>query len=226
MVEEIILSVLEIIGTVAFAVSGSFVAIKARLDLFGVLFVGCITAVGGGIFRDMMIGAVPPLVFSHPNILLIALLTSAAVFVISYILHSRFDSIQRVTEQYNNIFDALGLAAFSVSGTELAFVYGIDNGVLAVIIGLLSGVGGGIMRDVLTASTPYIFKKHIYALASLFGAALYYGLRVWLDGTLIPSVVALTAVFAVRMLATKYRWSLPKIRIGEDENEKGNEVEK
>ena len=103
-------------------------------------------------------------------------------------------------------------------GTEIAFIHGIsDNAVLAILLGMLTGVGGGMFRDVLTDTTPYIFKKHVYALASIAGAALYYVLRILVEGTLVASIVAMAAVVVLRLLAAKYRWSLPKVHLGENE---------
>lgn len=217
-IPQIILLILEIIGTVAFAVSGAFVAIKGKLDIFGVIFVGCITAVGGGMTRDLLIGATPPAIFSNWYILLIAALTSTVVFIIAYIYREKFDSVREKIEHVNNFFDAIGLAAFSVMGTELAFVKGFsDNALLSVTLGMLTGVGGGIYRDILTDTTPYIFKKHIYALASIFGAALYFVIRIWTADTVLPTIVSVLFVITIRMLATKYRWSLPKIRFNEED---------
>ena len=216
--EEIILLILEIVGTVSFAVSGAFVAIKAKLDVFGVVFIGCVTAVGGGIIRDLLIGQTPPAIFSNLYILLIAAVASAAVFVVAYATRKRFLSAYEKIEPIQNVFDAFGLAAFSVMGTEIAFIHGIsDNAVLAILLGMLTGVGGGMFRDVLTDTTPYIFKKHVYALASIAGAALYYVLRILVEGTLVASIVAMAAVVVLRLLAAKYRWSLPKVHLGENE---------
>ena len=213
---EIILLILEIIGTVAFAISGVFVAIKAKLDVFGVVFIGCVTAVGGGIFRDMLIGQTPPSIFFNLHILLVALGTSLVVFIIAYVFHKKFDAFEKKVEHVNNFFDAVGLAAFSVMGTEIAFVKGFsDNVCLSVLLGMLTGVGGGIFRDILTDTTPYIFKKHIYALASIGGAGLYYALRSFVEGTLVASVVAMLFILLIRMLATQYRWSLPKVPLND-----------
>ena len=171
---EILLQILEIVGTVAFAVSGAFVSIKAGLDLFGILFVGCISAVGGGIMRDCLIGRTPPAIFSNVHILLIAALSALCVFLFAYFYRKKFDNWKERVEQVNNVFDAFGLAAFAVMGTEIGFMYGLSaNGVLTVTLGLLTAVGGGVLRDVLTASTPYIFKKHVYAIAALVGGILY-----------------------------------------------------
>ena len=213
---EIILLVLELIGTVAFALSGAFVAVKARFDIFGVIVIGCITAVGGGITRDLLIGATPPAIFTRSYIVGIAALASVVAFVIAYLYRKKFEEITERIERINNIFDAVGLAAFTVMGTELAFVKGFsDNAFLSITVGVLTGVGGGVLRDILTETPPYIFKKHIYAVASIGGGALYYILRLFTDGTLLASAVGMLFMILMRMLATKYRWSLPKIRLEE-----------
>lgn len=214
----IILKVLEIVGTIAFAVSGAFVAIKAKLDLFGVLFIGCITAVGGGIVRDLLIGATPPAIFSRAYILFVALGASFLVFLLAYIKRKDFDEIQKKVENVNTFFDAVGLAAFTVMGTEVAFVAGLsENAFLSIALGMLTGVGGGIFRDVLTDTTPYIFKKHVYALASIGGAAVYYAIRYHVAQAWIPSLIAGLLIVAVRMLAAHFRWSLPKVHL-DDQN--------
>ena len=212
---ELILLILEIVGTIAFAVSGAFVAVKAKLDVFGVLIIGCITAVGGGITRDLLIGQTPPAIFSNLYVLLIAVMSSAAVFIIARVMHRKFLVAYEKVEPIQNVFDAFGLAAFSVMGTEIAFVYGLsDNFIRAILLGVLTGVGGGVLRDVLTSTTPYIFKKHVYALASMAGAVVYYCLRLLpMEDTFLPSVVAMALVVVLRLLAAKYRWSLPKAHL-------------
>ena len=217
---EIILLVLEIIGTVAFAVSGAFAAIKAKLDIFGVLFIGCITAVGGGITRDLLIGDTPPRIFDNLHILAIAATSALVVFVAAYLSRKQFLVTYEHFEPVQNVFDAFGLAAFSVTGTEIAFTSGLaENPVLAILLGVLTGVGGGVFRDVLTSTTPYIFKKHVYALASIGGASVYYVMRLFVETKtpLVPSLVAMVLVVAVRLLAAKYRWSLPKVKLEEEE---------
>ena len=216
--EEIILLILEIVGTIAFAISGALVAVKARLDIFGVLFIGCVTAVGGGITRDLLIGITPPAIFSNLYILLVAGLVSLITFFVAYLHNKHFDTLKEKIEHVNTLFDAVGLAAFSVMGTEVAFVNGLsDNVVLSVLLGMLTGVGGGIFRDILTNTTPYIFKKHVYALASIGGAILYYVLRSLFTESIIPSAVSMVFVILIRLLAAKYRWSLPKVHLEEME---------
>lgn len=209
----------DILGTVSFAISGALVAIKAKLDIFGIVFIGAITATGGGIIRDLLIGKIPPSIFSKFYIFLIAALTAVIVFVVAEIYRRRFYKLSERVEQVNNIFDAIGLGAFSVMGTEIAFTENInDNMFLSIVLGMLTGVGGGIIRDILTDQTPYVFKKHIYAIASILGSILYYVLRTVFDETVISSIIALLCVVIIRMLATKYRWSLPKIKLDENVN--------
>ena len=209
-----ILVVMELIGTIAFAVSGALIAVSCGLDLFGVTFLGCITAVGGGMLRDILLGQCPPAIFSNTHVLLVAAMTSIIVFIIAYINRQHFKMLKEKIERINNVFDAVGLAAFSVTGTEIACAAGFSDKVLfSVIMGMITGVGGGIFRDVLVASAPYVLKKHIYALASLFGSILYYLIREYAENTRVGTITAMLSVILIRMLATKYRWKLPKLHI-------------
>ncbi len=218
---EIILKILEIIGTVAFAVSGAFVAIKAKFDIFGVVVVGSTTAVGGGMIRDVLIGRTPPLIFSNLYILAIAVVVSVIVFVISYFNSKNFEKFDFITEKINNYFDAVGLAAFTVMGVEIAFVNNLfDNVFLSLTLGVLTGVGGGLLRDIFTKNLPYIFKKHIYAIAALLGASIYYVLRLFVDNALIPMIAGIVVVVTLRVLATIYQWNLPKINLESEKKEK------
>lgn len=218
---DVILLILEIIGTISFAVSGAFVAIKAKFDIFGVLVIGCITAVGGGIMRDILIGKVYPTIFDRWYIALVACASALMVFLISYKQRKKFDGMRGRVEHINNIFDALGLAAFTVMGTELAFTYQLQENVfLSLVVGVLSAVGGGVLRDILTETPPYIFTKHVYAMASIGGAILYYVLRLCMKSTIFPGILGMLFVFGVRMLATKYHWKLPKITLEDNHQEK------
>lgn len=210
-----VMVILEVIGTIAFAVTGAFLSVKRHLDIFGVIFIGCITAVGGGITRDIIIGKFPPNIFSHTPILLIAAVTSVIIFLISYLHADKFEQIRGKTEKINNVFDAVGLSAFAVTGTE-AVCNGEYGGyfVLAVLMGMLTGVGGGIFRDILVTETPYVLKKHVYALAALLGSIAYYLMRPHL-GITVSSIIAMLIIFSIRMLATKYHWKLPKVKLDE-----------
>lgn len=213
MFSDVIMLVLEIIGTVSFAVSGAFVAIKAKLDVFGVVFIAAITAFGGGMLRDVLIGRVPPAIFGNFPMFLGAVTAALIVFWIAYRNWEKFERLKGKIEYINNFFDAIGLAAFSVMGTEVAFQEGLaENMFLSVVLGMLTGVGGGMIRDVLTDTTPYIFKKHVYALASILGSSLYYLLRRYTDSVVLASSAGMVFIIALRLLATRYRWSLPRIK--------------
>ncbi len=140
------------------------------------------------------------------------------MFIIAYIYRQRFDRLRERIERINTVFDAVGLAAFTAMGTEIAFTAGVwNNPFLAVTLGVLSGVGGGILRDILTETPPYIFKKHIYAVASIGGAVLYYVVRYYCEYTVLATALTLVTIVAVRLLAAHFRWSLPKIPLT-DEN--------
>ncbi len=204
---------MEWIGTIAFAVSGSLVAIKCSLDLFGVLIVGCVTAIGGGITRDLLIGRIPPQIFFSPYILIVAFATSLLVFAIAYIYRKKFESLRERIESINVFFDALGLAAFSITGVEIACGAGYaEHVILTLTLGVLTGVGGGVLRDVLVNEKPYILTRHIYAVASIIGSLVYYAVSVRLDRRVLGTFVSLGCTILIRMLAAKYRWKLPKIK--------------
>ena len=214
MVSDILIGVREWIGTVAFAVSGALVAIGCGLDLFGVLIVGCVTAVGGGITRDLLIGNVPPSIFFNPLMLIVAIATALVVFVIAYADRRRFAKFRDKIEAVNNLFDAVGLAAFSVAGMEVACVADYaENVMLTLTLGVLTGVGGGVLRDVLVNEKPYVLTRHIYAVASIVGCAVYYILGVVMAYRVAATFAAIGVIVLIRVLATVFRWKLPKIQM-------------
>ncbi|MBR7163956.1 MAG: trimeric intracellular cation channel family protein [Clostridia bacterium] len=212
-----IVQMMEIIGTVAFALSGSLVAISSGLDVFGVVFLSCITAFGGGIIRDILLGISPPAIFSNFTIFLLAMIVAVMTFVIAYVFKEKFSFFKTRVEVVNNVFDAIGLGAFVVIGSEIACLNGfLNNGFIVVFSGMITGVGGGIFRDVLIDITPYVFKKHIYAMAAIMGGITYFALRKYIQNIQLASVLSMLLIFTIRMLATRYRWSLPKVQIGDN----------
>ena len=215
-----LISILEIIGVIAASISGALVSVKANLDVFGVVFIGTITAVGGGLIRDLLIGATPPAIFSNLYLLFIAMTSALIVFTVAYVASKKFEVIRQKISIINNVFDAIGLASFTVIGSNVAFSNGLShNPFLTVTLGMITGVGGGIFRDILTATTPYIFKKHVYALASIGGGILYYILRMYTDYPLLAALISIAFIFLIRMLATKYRWELPKVQLADDDKQ-------
>lgn len=210
---EIIITIMEIIGTVAFAISGALISISCGLDIFGVVFIGVITATGGGVLRDVLTGKTPPSIFSNTHIFAIAAITALSVFIIAIIHKNHFDTMRDKIERINNIFDAIGLAAFSVTGTEIVMASGYsDKMLLCVIMGMLTGCGGGMLRDVLVDKTPYVLLKHVYAIASVAGSVIYYLVSICADEKIMGTAIAMAFIFIVRMLATRYHWKLPKIK--------------
>lgn len=211
---EFIMTAMEIIGTIAFSVSGALIGVSCGLDIFGVVFLGVITSVGGGMLRDVMIGNIPPLIFSNTYLFILAAITAIIVFIVAYINRQDFQTLKEKIEKINNIFDAIGLSAFTVTGTEIACIAGFSDKILLVVLmGMTTGVGGGIFRDILVSKTPYVLKKHIYAIASILGSIIYYCIRISTDEKAVGTIFAMMTVFVIRMLATKYRWKLPKISL-------------
>ena len=215
-ITEIIMKVTEAVGVAACSISGSMIAIKRKLDAFGVVIIGCITAVGGGFIRDITIGIAPPAVFSSEYILPLAALVSVVTFAAVYFYHNTFTLVNNRANNIINIFDAIGLGAFTIIGTEAARRAGFyENMLLAVTLGTITGVGGGVLRDIMTNVTPYVFRKHIYAIASIIGSVIYYLADMAGAGRLFSVVASLAVVTTIRILASKYRWSMPMIDIGE-----------
>lgn len=187
------------------------IAVEKRMDLFGVLFLAVVTALGGGTSRDMLIGSFPPRMFSSYRYLLLAALCALAVFAVARGFGPRYLANRERLDRINNIFDAAGLGVFTVSGAQIAVAAGYaDNGFLTVFLGMTTAVGGGIFRDMLIREVPFVLKKRIYALAAIAGALVY-----WLclrAGVPEPAaaVAGLTLTFALRLLATHFRWNLPR----------------
>ena len=201
---EQVLAWFEIVGIVAASLTGSMQAIAKKVDLFGVLLLGMTTALGGGILRDMTIGNLPPRNFQNYSLLLISAGVSLATFLVARLTEE--EMIARI----NNVFDAIGIGSFAVSGAAVARAVGFDNGVLIVYAGMITAVGGGILRDVLLREIPFVLKKRIYAAAALLGALVYHLLLLggvpdgWAAGA------GVLVVFVLRMLATVFRWNFPR----------------
>lgn len=203
------LHILEMIGTIAFAVSGAMTGIRKHLDLFGVAILGVVTAVGGGILRDVMIGATPPGCFRDPVYLVVAAVT-AVLFFLPFIRRPLLRR-QKPFDRMLFAMDSLGLAVFTVTGVLAGLEKNPNaNTILLATVGVLTATGGGVLRDVLVGNTPLIFVKHIYAAASLAGALIYIGLDALHVPGQISGITAAAAVFLIRCLAAHYRWNLPK----------------
>lgn len=196
------------IGIVTSAISGSMVAIEKRTDVFGVAFLGIITALGGGVIRDVLIGRLPPVMFSSYEYVLTAALVSLLVFFLAFFTREKYQKNDGLIKSINNIFDAIGLGAFAVIGARTAVDAGFgDNMFLVVCLGMITGIGGGLLRDIMIREIPFILKKRIYALAALAGA-LTYALLVEVSDSW-ALIAGIFVTFLLRILATVFKWDLP-----------------
>ncbi len=212
--EELILFIFELVGTVAFAVSGAMVAIKKKVDIFGVIVLSVMTALGGGIVRDILIGCLPPRMFSDYRYVLAAVVTSVIVFVAAFIFREPYRKSEKTVDAINNIFDALGLGVFTVMGANVAIESGFTvNGILVVCLAVVTGVGGGLIRDVMLMEIPFVLKKRIYAVASILGGTAYHLMYIYAVNLRLATVVSVLIVFTVRILATVFKLDLPKVKL-------------
>ena len=199
--------ILELVGTLAFAASGAMTALKKGMDLFGVCILGLTTAVGGGVIRDVILGATPPATFQSPIYAVVALITSAVLFWPR--LRQLFMWDPALYDLAMLVMDSAGLGIFTVMGIRIAYAQVDRPGwFLLVFVGVVTGVGGGVLRDVLAGDTPYIFVKHIYACASLAGALVCTAL--WHSAGELPAMLAgAGTVLAIRFLSAHFHWNLP-----------------
>ena len=194
------LLVADLIGVAVFAASGASAAVAKRLDLFGVAFVGFVAALGGGILRDLVIGAVPPLAFADWRYAVTAVVVSMAVFW----LHPQLNRLRRTVL----LLDAAGLGLFTVTGTLKAIDAGVPP-VGACLVGMLTGIGGGLARDMLTGEIPAVLQRDIYAVVALGGAVAVTVLSRLDVADPVTLVAAAAAMTGVRLLALYRRWSAP-----------------
>ena len=207
-----VLFVLELIGAAAFAVSGAMAAIEKRADIFGVLFLAVTTALGGGVIRDVLIGRIPPVMFVSYWYLLISVAAALAVFIDAYLRSEKYRLHLDKLDAVNNIFDAIGLAVFTVSGMNAAMPVS-DNIILVLFVGMCTGVGGGMLRDVMTNTMPKVLRKRVYAVASLLGGGLYYAMYALGANQLASIGCGMLLIFALRLFATIYKWNLPSVKL-------------
>ena len=200
---HILMTVLDLGGTFVFAICGAVAAVKYRLYIFGVMVLEFAAVNVGGITRDLLIGAVPPAAISSLNYLGVSVLAGLIVFF-------RDPAVMR----HNNTvlwFDAVGLAFFAVAGAEKALLHGL-NPVMAALLGMLTGIGGGMLRDVLVMQIPTVLRSDLYALAALVGAAIVVGGQALGIHAVPTAIVGGLACFALRYMAIRHGWHLPHAR--------------
>ncbi|WP_196838520.1 trimeric intracellular cation channel family protein [Brevundimonas sp. BAL450] len=192
--------VLDLCGTFAFALSGAMAGVRRRLDLFGVLVLSFAAATFGGIARDLLIGATPPAALQDWRYLAVSLTAGAIVFFWSSLIEKVRNPVR--------MLDAMGLALFAVAGTEKALAFGLSPA-MAALLGMLTGIGGGVARDVLLAEIPAVLRSDLYAVAALLGAGIVAGGSLLNLPILVTALAGGLACFSLRVAAIRRGWRLP-----------------
>jgi uncharacterized membrane protein YeiH len=211
---------LELAGTIAFAVSGAMLAVRSRLDWLGAVVLAVVAAVGGGTIRDLLLGLTPVSWIAEPWPIFVAIATAAVVIASASRVGVMLESSKAVS-----VSDAAGLAVFAVTGTDIALAAGVSP-VIAIMIGAISGTGGGVMRDVLVGRVPLVLSGEIYAVAALAGAAIYALLfELGLD-TAFVWWIPILVTFGLRIVAMRRDWALPTLGLDEQPGPAGAELDR
>ncbi len=234
MIDAILLAI-EIIGVISFAVAGALVAIEKETDIFGVVFLALTTCFGGGLIRDITIGRHPPAFFRELTYQA-AIGTGVAllIFVLARVFKRHYLERTHIILDINNYIDALAIGIFSVSGVQTCLDFFASQGeragfLLCAVLGMISAVGGGMIRDLILRDIPFILRKRVYALATLIGASLYYLLVAVIFPSnevmeIVSQIFCISLVVLIRILATKLKWNLPKaIKFSEIEDSEAQE---
>lgn len=200
---EVFIYVLDLFGTMAFAVTGAFKAIEKKFDIVGIIILATITGLAGGTLRDVIIGKVPPNSIADPAYIAITVATGIVIFLL----------FSRLKKHWNLFlkFDAIGLGVFTIIGATFAYnIFGL-NFLAIAFAGIVTAIGGGILRDVFVQDTPIIFVKELYASASFIGVVVFYFILV-LDGSLyLATILGIIITTGLRMVAMKFNWNLPRV---------------
>ena len=196
--------ILDLFGTMAFAVTGAFKAIEHKSDIVGIIILATITGVAGGTIRDIVLGKIPPNSLLEPTYLIITVVTG----IILFFLYSRLKKHWNVFLK----FDAIGLGVFTIIGATFAFnIFGL-NFLAMVLAGMLTAVGGGILRDVFVNEIPLVFVKELYASASFVGVVVFYFMLVIGGELYLATIIGIILTTGLRLVAMKYNWNLPKVK--------------
>ncbi len=197
------ISILDYLGTVAFAVTGASKAIAHKADIFGIIVLATVVGVAGGITRDVIFGRFPT-AFSDPIYVSMTVITG----IVMFFLYSYFKKRMNIWL----VFDAIGLGVFSIIGASIAYqIVGLDF--LPMLFGgVITAIGGGILRDVIVRDIPIVFVKEVYAVASIIGIVIFYVILSYGVDMQVASIIGIVAATGIRLLAMKYNWNLPKVR--------------
>ncbi len=201
---EVFIYILDLFGTMAFAVTGAFKAIESKADIVGIVILATITGVAGGTIRDIVLGKFPPNSIVDPTYVIITVATGVVLFFLYTKLKKHWNVFLK--------FDAIGLGVFTVIGATFAYnIFGL-NFLAMVLAGMLTAVGGGILRDVFVNQVPIVFVKELYALASFVGVVIFYLILAVGADLYVASIVGIALVTGLRLVAMKYNWNLPKVK--------------
>ncbi|MEV8519244.1 trimeric intracellular cation channel family protein [Dyella marensis] len=203
-----LLLVLDLLGTFVFALSGALTGVRRQLDLFGVLVLSFAAGNAGGITRDLLIGATPPAAIADWRYLAVSMLAGIVTFY-------RYALIERLKNPVQ-LSDAAGLALFAVAGAQKALAHGL-NPAMAALLGMLTGVGGGILRDVLVTQIPTVLRADLYAVAALAGAAIVVAGDLLQVPPAVSTLAGAAVCFGLRFMAIRYGWHLPRAATGGQE---------
>ena len=206
---DIIWYMFDMIGTIAFAVSGALVGVARKMDIFGMTVLALATAIGGGIVRDVLLGYFPPNSLRNVVYVTVVLAVTVIVFLIYNSRYRKHAMGPRSRASYL-LADALGLASFTVTGASAGFKLYPELPIFIVLLGTITAVGGGIIRDMLAQRIPSVLKEDVYALPNIIGGIVYY-VMVTSSWESMAVYGAFTVVLVIRLLAIKYNWSLPKV---------------
>lgn len=220
---DVVLKIIEYIGVISFAISGTVIAIKKKTDAVGAVFFALLTCFGGGIIRDVALGVVPRVLTEDSNYILagVCIFVSLAFFALAFVPRA-----SRITQRSHSFAvdftDAIGLSVFCVTGINTAIELGFENSVLLIFCGCVTGVGGGMLRDVCSAEIPFILRKHIYLIPTLCGSV-FYALTYKHMMRPLSLFIAIFIIMALRVLAIIFKWNLP-VPKGEGEGIKETRV--
>jgi uncharacterized membrane protein YeiH len=202
---ELLPYVFDLAGTFVFALSGAMAGVKRKLDMFGIVVLSFAAANTDGISRDILLGVIPPVAINDWHYLGVSLVAGLITFYFPSTVMQRWNPVL--------LFDAAGLALFAVSGTHKAIVYGL-NPIMAILLGALTGIGGGMARDILLAEIPVVLRAELYAVAALAGAAIVVIASMLELPSGVAAFVGAAFCFGLRVLAMKYGWQLPVAGLG------------
>lgn len=201
---SLFLNLLDFFGTAAFALTGAFKAIEKKADLFGIIVLATITGVAGGVTRDVIFGIFPPMVISNPMYVSVTLGSGLIIFFL-------YSKIKKAQTLFLN-FDAIGLGVFTVIGASVAYgLFGV-NFLPIVLGGMITAIGGGIIRDILANQTPVVLVKELYASASFLGVVIFFLVLLLGGDQIYGMLLGLISTSSLRFFAMKYKWNLPKAK--------------